>query len=212
MEWRVAEGPPLVAVQREARLDELFIVGHDDPDEPTAFVASQFVETIILEASRPVLAIRRLAPRDRQARHVEWQPRIRQGDPFGGASQSSRRLPTTAHDTTSTESARRSRKEGKASWHSGLNAMPGQPGVRIRSRAATRVVGPIRPPSASRANAASRLREAGQLDFSRAAVDWSSVRAVGAGEKRVKTQRIARDQVPSITFSSTRMESPSVHS
>ena len=57
-----------------------------------------------------------------------------------------------------------------------------------------------------------KLREAGQLDFSRAAVDSSSVRAVGAGEKRVRTPRIARDQVPSITSSSMQMASPSVQS
>jgi transposase len=46
-----------------------------------------------------------------------------------------------------------------------------------------------------------KLREAGELDFSRAAVDSSSVRAVGAGEKLVRTPRIARDQVPSTTSS-----------
>lgn len=57
VEWRVAEGPPLVAVQREARLGDLLIMGQDDPDDPTAFVASHFVETIILEAGRPVLVI-----------------------------------------------------------------------------------------------------------------------------------------------------------
>ena len=37
------------------------------------------------------------------------------------------------------------------------------------------------------------LREAGQLDFSRAAVDSSSVRAVGAGEKLARTPPIVRD-------------------
>jgi nucleotide-binding universal stress UspA family protein len=57
VEWRVAEGSQLVAVQREARLSDLLIVGQDDPNDPTAFVASHFVETILLEAGRPVLAI-----------------------------------------------------------------------------------------------------------------------------------------------------------
>ena len=57
-----------------------------------------------------------------------------------------------------------------------------------------------------------KLREAGELDFSRAAVDSSSVRAVGAGEKRARTPRIARDQVPSITSSSMQMASPSAQS
>ena len=57
-----------------------------------------------------------------------------------------------------------------------------------------------------------KLREAGQLDFSRAAVDSSSVRAVGAGEKLARAPRIARDPVPNITSSSMRMASPSVPS
>ena len=57
-----------------------------------------------------------------------------------------------------------------------------------------------------------KLREAGELEFSRAAFDSSSVRAVGAGEKRVRTPRIARDQVPSTTSSSTPTESPSARS
>ncbi len=46
-----------------------------------------------------------------------------------------------------------------------------------------------------------KLRAAGQLDLSYAAVDSSSVRAVGAGEKRALTPRIARDRVPSTTSS-----------
>lgn len=46
-----------------------------------------------------------------------------------------------------------------------------------------------------------KLRESGQLDLSYAAVDSSSVRAVGAGEKPGQTRRIVRDQVRSTTFS-----------
>ena len=46
-----------------------------------------------------------------------------------------------------------------------------------------------------------KLRESGQLDLSYAAVDSSSVRAVGAGEKLARTPRIARDPVPGITSS-----------
>ncbi|MDF3834976.1 transposase [Cupriavidus basilensis] len=44
-----------------------------------------------------------------------------------------------------------------------------------------------------------KLREAGQIDFSYAAVDASSVRAVGVGEKQARTPRIARDLVSSTT-------------
>jgi hypothetical protein len=46
-----------------------------------------------------------------------------------------------------------------------------------------------------------KLRESGQLDFSRAAVDSSSVRAVGAGQKLGQTPPIVRDQAPSTTSS-----------
>ncbi|WP_414629697.1 transposase [Burkholderia humptydooensis] len=57
-----------------------------------------------------------------------------------------------------------------------------------------------------------KLREAGELDLSRAAVDSSSVRAVGAGEKLARTPPIARDQVRSIISLSTPMACPSVPS
>jgi transposase len=57
-----------------------------------------------------------------------------------------------------------------------------------------------------------KLREAGQLDFSRAAVDSSSVRALGAGQKQDRTPPIARDPVPSIISSSMPMASPSTRS
>jgi transposase len=57
-----------------------------------------------------------------------------------------------------------------------------------------------------------KLREAGQLDFSRAAVDSSSVRAIGAGEKQVRTPPIVRDPVPSITSSSMPTGYPSTPS
>ena len=46
-----------------------------------------------------------------------------------------------------------------------------------------------------------KLRASGQLDLSCAAVDSSSVRAVGAGQKLGRTPRIARDQGPNTTSS-----------
>jgi transposase len=46
-----------------------------------------------------------------------------------------------------------------------------------------------------------RLRESRELDLSHAAVDSSSVRAVGAGEKLGRTPRIVRAQVLSTTSS-----------
>ena len=55
-EWRAVEGDPLALVLREAREADLLIVGQRDPDDPASFVAADFVETLILEAGRPVLA------------------------------------------------------------------------------------------------------------------------------------------------------------
>jgi transposase len=43
------------------------------------------------------------------------------------------------------------------------------------------------------------LHEAGQIDWSRAVVDSASVRAVGGGEKRVPTPRIAANSAASTT-------------
>jgi transposase len=57
-----------------------------------------------------------------------------------------------------------------------------------------------------------RLREAGQLDLSYAAVDSSSIRAVGAGEKQARTPPIARDLVPNTTSSSMPTVCPSARS
>lgn len=48
-----------------------------------------------------------------------------------------------------------------------------------------------------------KLRAADQIDFSRVVVKYSSIRAVGAGEKRARTPRIARDQNPSTTSQPT---------
>jgi hypothetical protein len=46
-----------------------------------------------------------------------------------------------------------------------------------------------------------KLRESGQIDFSYAAVDSSSVRAFGAGQKLGQTPPIAHDQDPNTTSS-----------
>ena len=46
-----------------------------------------------------------------------------------------------------------------------------------------------------------KLRATDQLDLSYAALDSSSTRAAGAGEKLARTPRIARVRVPSITSS-----------
>jgi transposase len=50
----------------------------------------------------------------------------------------------------------------------------------------------------------SKLREAERIDFSRAVADSSSIRALGAGKKRDRTQPIAVVPARSTTFSLTR--------
>lgn len=52
-----------------------------------------------------------------------------------------------------------------------------------------------------------RLRGADQIDFSRVLVDSGTIRAVGAGEKRDPTPRIAASPDPSTTSSATRAAS-----
>jgi transposase len=54
-----------------------------------------------------------------------------------------------------------------------------------------------------------RLRAADQIDWSRVVVDSSSIRAVGAGQKRDRIPRIARDPVQSTTSSPKRRASRS---
>lgn len=57
VEWRAVEGDPLALVLREAREADLLVVGQRNPDDPASFVAADFVETLLLEAGRPVLAV-----------------------------------------------------------------------------------------------------------------------------------------------------------
>lgn len=56
-EWRAVEGDPLALVLREAREADLLIVGQRNPDDPSSFVAAEFIETLLLESGRPVLVV-----------------------------------------------------------------------------------------------------------------------------------------------------------
>ncbi|CAH0445747.1 universal stress protein [Ralstonia pseudosolanacearum] len=56
-EWRSVDGDPVALVLREAREADLLIVGQRDPADPESFVAADFVETLIIEAGRPVLVV-----------------------------------------------------------------------------------------------------------------------------------------------------------
>lgn len=56
-EWRAVEGEPVTMALREAREAGLIVAGQYDPSDPGSFVAHQFLESLILEAGRPVLVI-----------------------------------------------------------------------------------------------------------------------------------------------------------
>ncbi len=56
-EWRALDGDPTALSLREAREADLLVAGQVDPDDPNSFVAPQFLETLTLEAGRPVLVI-----------------------------------------------------------------------------------------------------------------------------------------------------------
>jgi nucleotide-binding universal stress UspA family protein len=57
MEWRAVGGEPVTMALREAREAGLIVAGQYDPSGPGSFVAHQFLESLILEAGRPVLVI-----------------------------------------------------------------------------------------------------------------------------------------------------------
>ncbi|AXV78494.1 MULTISPECIES: universal stress protein [Ralstonia solanacearum species complex] len=56
-EWRALEGEPVAMMVREAREADLVIIGQRHPDDPQSYIAAEFVETVILEAGRPVLVV-----------------------------------------------------------------------------------------------------------------------------------------------------------
>ncbi|MCY0853596.1 universal stress protein [Cupriavidus sp. D39] len=56
-EWRAVEGDPLTMALREVREADLVVAGQYDPADPDSFVATQFLESIILDGGRPVLVI-----------------------------------------------------------------------------------------------------------------------------------------------------------
>ena len=56
-EWRAVEGEPTAATLREVREADLIIAGQTDAADYDAFVAPQYLESILLEAGRPLLVV-----------------------------------------------------------------------------------------------------------------------------------------------------------
>lgn len=55
--WASADGDPVAAVTQHSRTADLTIVGQTDLDDPEAYVADQFAETIVLGSGGPVLVV-----------------------------------------------------------------------------------------------------------------------------------------------------------
>ena len=56
-EWRATANDANQAVPEAARLADLIVAGQSDPGDPESFVATQFVENLVLSAGRPVLLV-----------------------------------------------------------------------------------------------------------------------------------------------------------
>ena len=57
VEWRLSDEHPNIAVPLHARHADLTIAGQLDPEDEQAYVASHFIENLLLSAGRPVLMI-----------------------------------------------------------------------------------------------------------------------------------------------------------
>ncbi|MDR6494015.1 universal stress protein [Paraburkholderia sp. 22099] len=57
VEWRAPEGPPGAAAILHARHADLLILGQDDPEDSSAFIARHFVEDVIMESGRPAIVL-----------------------------------------------------------------------------------------------------------------------------------------------------------
>ncbi|WP_322057871.1 universal stress protein [Paraburkholderia sp. J63] len=55
--WIAAEGDPIAAVTQRSRASDLTIVGQTDLDDPEAYIADRFAETIVMGAGGPVLVM-----------------------------------------------------------------------------------------------------------------------------------------------------------
>lgn len=56
-QWQWSAEYANLCVPNAARLADLVVAGQDDPEDPRAFVAAQFVENLVLSSGRPVLIV-----------------------------------------------------------------------------------------------------------------------------------------------------------
>lgn len=56
-EWRAPAGPAVEATVLYARHADLVVLGQQDPDDQTSFIARDFVEDVVMNSGRPVLVL-----------------------------------------------------------------------------------------------------------------------------------------------------------
>lgn len=57
VEWRAPEGPAIEAAVLHARHADLLILGQDDPDDPSSYIARHFVEDVLMASGRPAIVL-----------------------------------------------------------------------------------------------------------------------------------------------------------
>lgn len=57
VEWRAPDGAPTASAILHARHADLLILGQDDPEDRSAFVARHFVEDVIMSSGRPAIVL-----------------------------------------------------------------------------------------------------------------------------------------------------------
>jgi nucleotide-binding universal stress UspA family protein len=56
-EWRAPDGPPVETAILHARHADLVILGQDDPEDASAYVARQFVGDVVMGSGRPAIVL-----------------------------------------------------------------------------------------------------------------------------------------------------------
>jgi nucleotide-binding universal stress UspA family protein len=56
-EWRAPPGPALDVATLHARHADVVVLGQEDPDDETAYIARDFVEDVLMTAGRPVIVL-----------------------------------------------------------------------------------------------------------------------------------------------------------
>ncbi len=57
VEWRAPGGPAVEAAILHARHADLLILGQDDPDDPSSYIARHFVEDVVMASGRPAIVL-----------------------------------------------------------------------------------------------------------------------------------------------------------